>query len=81
VAAGPAAVAVTETAVWVVNSQARKVTRLDPRTGRVVAEVGVPERPYWVAATRDGVWVTFLGKSVPHEVEVAEPNAAKDTPH
>jgi hypothetical protein len=73
VAAGPAGVAVTDTAVWVVNSQARKVTRLDPRTGRVVAEVGVPERPYWIAATRDSVWLTFLGQSVPHEIP--EPDA------
>jgi hypothetical protein len=77
VAAGPAGVAVNDTAVWVVNSQARKVTRLDPRSGRVVAEVGVPERPYWIAATRDSVWVTFLGKSVPHEVP--EPSAREYT--
>jgi hypothetical protein len=72
VAGGPAGIAVTATAVWVANSQARQVTRLDPRTGRVVAQVSVPERPYWIAATRDSVWLTFLGKSAPHEVP--EPN-------
>jgi YVTN family beta-propeller protein len=44
--------------VWVSNNLAGTVSRIDPRTNRVVATIKVGGNPAWIAVTRDHVWVT-----------------------
>ena len=63
IAAGdaPTDVCVSRGAVWVANSGARTVSRLEASTGKVVATVSVPRRPNRIAADARSVWVTFLG--------------------
>ena len=63
IAAGdaPTDVCVSRGAVWVANSGARTVSRLEASTGKVVATVSVPRRPNRIAADERSVWVTFLG--------------------
>jgi YVTN family beta-propeller protein len=48
--------------VWVANRASSTVSRVDPRTGRVTAEIDVPLNPYELAGDRTGVWVTSLAK-------------------
>lgn len=58
VGAGPEQVAVTADAVWVVNSVDGTVSRIDPRTERVVATIPTGASPFGVSATDDAVWVS-----------------------
>jgi YVTN family beta-propeller protein len=46
--------------IWVAQGFS-VVSRLDPRTGRVLAQIDVAERPNDVAATDDSVWATTEG--------------------
>jgi streptogramin lyase len=57
----PTDVCVSRGAVWVANSGARTVSRLEASTGKVVATISVPRRPNRIAADGRSVWVTFLG--------------------
>jgi YVTN family beta-propeller protein len=48
--------------VWVVNSKSNSVTRIDPRTKRVVGSpIAVGRNPIGIAATRGAIWVTNHG--------------------
>jgi streptogramin lyase len=69
---GPTGVSATAHGVWVASSSAGIISRLDARTGKVVATVRVAARPYRIAADRDSVWVTLLGRPRPHEHAAAE---------
>jgi YVTN family beta-propeller protein len=71
---GPTGVSATAHGVWVASSSAGIVSRLDARTGKVVATVRVAARPYRIAADRDSVWVTVLGRGRPHEHATDEQN-------
>src|SRR5918996_4906243 len=56
----PAAMAVTQEAVWVVTSEDRTLRRLHPVTGEVVDEIPLPDSlgpPGGVAAWRGSIWV------------------------
>lgn len=57
----PTDVSVSGEVVWVVNSGAGSVSRIDARSGKVIATVAVPPRPNRIAVDGDSVWVTFLG--------------------
>jgi YVTN family beta-propeller protein len=57
----PVDVKVGPAAVWVADAQRDSVTRIDPRTSRVVARIGVGDRPQALAVDRDAVWVANLG--------------------
>jgi class 3 adenylate cyclase/streptogramin lyase len=58
VPAGPASVAVGTDGVWVACSTARAIVRIDPRTNRVVQQLGVNGRPTGLATDPSGnVWV------------------------
>jgi hypothetical protein len=68
IGAGATSVAAAGNAVWIVASAQRRLLRIDATRLRVVARVALPRRPYWVAASADRVWVTYLGRNVPSEV-------------
>jgi streptogramin lyase len=55
---GPVDVAVGEGGVWVVSRLDRRLTRLDPKTGHVVATIEIGNEPQRVAAGAGAVWVT-----------------------
>ena len=57
----PTDVCVSQGAVWVANSGAGTVSRIDASTGKVVDTVRVPRRPNRIAGDERSVWVTFLG--------------------
>ena len=57
VGAGPIGVAVNEGAVWTANYRAGTVSRIDPRTGTVVA-IPVGRNPTAIAVGEGAVWVT-----------------------
>jgi YVTN family beta-propeller protein len=62
----PSNVAVGHGSVWVVNSKAGTVSRVDPARRRVDATVPVGPRPYAIAADDSGsVWVAALGPGLP----------------
>ncbi len=52
-----ACVAVDEGAVWVTSPNRGIVTRLDPKTNEVVAEIEVPGFPEGIVSAFDSVWV------------------------
>jgi YVTN family beta-propeller protein len=54
----PLGIAVREGAVWVANHASGTVSRIDPKTGKVVATIGVGPNPTQVVAGAGGVWVT-----------------------
>jgi YVTN family beta-propeller protein len=60
------AVAVSAGAVWVLGDALdRRLWRVDPRTGRIVATIKLPFAPFGIAAGPGGVWVTAqLGDTV-----------------
>jgi YVTN family beta-propeller protein len=51
-------VAVGLGSVWVANNLEGTVSRIDPRTNRVVDTIKVGGNPTWIAVTADRVWVT-----------------------
>lgn len=57
VGAGPEQVALTDDAVWVVNSEDATVSRIDLTTDEVVATIAVGTSPFGLAATEGAVWV------------------------
>ena len=58
---GASAVAVSEDAVWVVNSLDNTVSRIDPGTGAGVVTIPVGRHPTAVAVGADAVWVANGG--------------------
>jgi YVTN family beta-propeller protein len=62
VGAGPLGIAYGAHAVWVANSRAGTVSRIDPRTGSVAAIVRVGHRPVGVAVSAGAVWVTIQAR-------------------
>jgi YVTN family beta-propeller protein len=57
----PDGVAVAAGSVWVANHHAGTVSRIDPRTDRVVATVRTGYFPLGIAGDADGVWITISG--------------------
>jgi YVTN family beta-propeller protein len=55
---GPTAVAVGARAVWVANTGARTVSRIDPATNEVVETIEVRSAPAGLAVAEGLVWVT-----------------------
>jgi len=51
-------IAIGAGSVWVTNNLAGTVTRIDPKSNRVLATIKVGGNPAWVAVTADRVWVT-----------------------
>jgi YVTN family beta-propeller protein len=60
---GPVDVAVGEGGVWVANQLGRSVSRIDPKTGDVVATIDVGNQPQGIAAADGAVWVTVGSSS------------------
>jgi DNA-binding beta-propeller fold protein YncE len=58
----PAGVAVHHRTVWVANLASSTVSQVDPRTGRIRAEIEVPLNPYELAVDRHGLWITSLAQ-------------------
>ncbi len=54
----PLSIAIGGGAVWVANHDAHTVTRLDPITNQVIANIPVPSEPHRVAYGADAVWVS-----------------------
>ena len=57
VARGPIGVTVSGGSVWVAGAIGHAVTRIDARTGRVVATIPVAASPQAVAVDGGSVWV------------------------
>ena len=55
--AEPAAIAVGDRAVWVAMQSAGTVVRIEPRSGAVVAAIGVGNQPSAIAVGHAAVWV------------------------
>jgi YVTN family beta-propeller protein len=55
--ASPQSLAVGGGSLWVANHDARTVTRIDPETGKVVADIPVPSEPHRVAYGAGAAWV------------------------
>jgi YVTN family beta-propeller protein len=55
---GPIGIAFGEGAVWVANSAAGTVSRIDPETNEVVATIAVGNRPVGIAVGASNVWVS-----------------------
>jgi YVTN family beta-propeller protein len=54
----PVGIAIGGGSVWVSNHLVGTVSRIDPKTNKVVATIKVGGNPAWIAVTRDRVWVT-----------------------
>jgi YVTN family beta-propeller protein len=55
--ASPQSLAVGGGSLWVANHDAGTVTRIDPETGKVVADIPVPSEPHRVAYGAGAAWV------------------------
>jgi YVTN family beta-propeller protein len=55
--ASPQSLAVGGGSLWVANHDARTVTRIDPASGKAVADIPVPSEPHRVAYGADAAWV------------------------
>jgi YVTN family beta-propeller protein len=55
--ASPQSLAVGDGSVWVANHDAGTVTRIDPASGKVVADIPVPSEPHRVAYGAGAAWV------------------------
>jgi YVTN family beta-propeller protein len=55
--ASPQSLAVGGGSLWVANHDARTVTRIDPASGKVVADIPVPSEPHRVAWGGGAAWV------------------------
>jgi YVTN family beta-propeller protein len=71
----PLSVAVGEGSLWVANHDAHTISRIDPATNQVIANITVPSEPHRVAYGEDAVWVAnFHVNSVtridPHTNEI-----------
>jgi YVTN family beta-propeller protein len=55
--ASPQSLAVGGGSLWVANHDARTVTRVDPASGKVVADIPVPSEPHRVAYGAGAAWV------------------------
>lgn len=55
--ASPQSLAVGGGSLWVANHDARTVTRIDPASGKVVADIPVPSEPHRVAYGAGAAWV------------------------
>jgi YVTN family beta-propeller protein len=53
----PQSLAVGGGSLWVANHDARTVTRIDPASGKVVADIPVPSEPHRVAYGAGAAWV------------------------
>lgn len=58
---GPAGMAATEEAVWVVNHGDRTVSRIDPARNQVVAMIKVGKNPLLVGTHAGSLWITNQG--------------------
>jgi YVTN family beta-propeller protein len=56
--AGAGDLILTQGSLWVANKSALSVTRVDPRSGRVLATIPVGDGPSSLAATRDAIWTS-----------------------
>jgi YVTN family beta-propeller protein len=56
-AASPQSLAVGGGSLWVANHDERTVTRIDPASGKVVAQIPVPSEPHRVAYGAGAAWV------------------------
>lgn len=75
--ASPTDVAVGFGSVWVVDSTADVVYRVDPDTVRVVAEIAVDGGPSSLAVTADAVWVS---KPATGEIRAIDPETNQPQP-
>ena len=57
----PYAVSADRDAVFVTSYNSHRLSRLDPRTGRVIATTSVDEHPYWIEETGGSLWVGAVG--------------------
>jgi virginiamycin B lyase len=55
--ASPQSLAVGGGSLWVANHDARTVTRIDPASGKVMADIPVPSEPHRVAYGAGAAWV------------------------
>jgi YVTN family beta-propeller protein len=55
--ASPQSLAVGGGSLWVANHDARTVTRIDPASGKVLADIPVPSEPHRVAYGEGAAWV------------------------
>jgi YVTN family beta-propeller protein len=55
---GPLGLAVDAEGVWVANTLDGTVTRVNPRTNKVVATIHLGHLPSWVAVGGGRVWVS-----------------------
>jgi YVTN family beta-propeller protein len=53
----PVAIAVGEGAVWVANHDGRSISRIDPKTNRVVATIRLGNPRSEIAAGEGSIWV------------------------
>jgi YVTN family beta-propeller protein len=56
--ASPQSLATGGGSLWVANHDARTVTRIDPASGKVLADIPVPSEPHRVAYGAGAVWVS-----------------------
>jgi sugar lactone lactonase YvrE len=56
--------AAADGSVWVASTATGTLSRINSRRGTVMATIHVGERPYAIAATPQGIWVTVLGRPV-----------------
>ncbi len=54
----PLSIAIGDGSVWVANHDAHTVTRIDPNTDRVVANINVPSEPHRITYGEGAVWVS-----------------------
>jgi DNA-binding beta-propeller fold protein YncE len=57
----PYAVSADRGAVFVTSYNSRRLSRLDPQTGRVVATTHVDDHPYWIENADGSLWVGAVG--------------------
>jgi DNA-binding beta-propeller fold protein YncE len=60
VGVGMSAIDATNAAVWAVVSRQKKLYRLDPKTGRRIRAIAMPQQPTAVAMTSRSVWVGLI---------------------
>jgi YVTN family beta-propeller protein len=58
----PFDVAVGAGSVWVSNHCGGTVSRIDPRTNKVIETIHVGLHPQWLAAESDALWVGVSGE-------------------
>jgi DNA-binding beta-propeller fold protein YncE len=78
---GPSALAVGPEGLWVVNGLARTISRLDPRSGRVViGSLALSSAPTDIAVGPAGVWVLAVEADLLIEIDPATNRVARQVP-